>query len=254
MRTRTGIPWSRMADYSPGLARYSKEVTFVSGPAMEFEGQTRLTSSVVVFVVDLSLLSRWACIPRPGKSKYTSNTFPALLENMATSSSILDTNSWCSWSHRSDLGITLGQRDHGGPIRALPEAAGPQKSESGKPDEVAMFCGRAGERFWTTFWKNTTGGAPPGQPRPRTCAKSGRIRDPVHPRPHIKDSCSTGRIPVRKRRILPKRAKIESLFALRGTNPASLRERALIWAHSIPVDGTKCPGQAQTPQIWCFQI
>ena len=144
-------PCSRMADYSPGLARYSKEVTFVSGPAMEFEGQTRFTSSVVVFVVDPSPLSRWACIPRPGKSKYTPNTFPALLENMATWSSILDTNFWRSWSRRSNLGIPLGRRDHGGPIRALPEAAGPRKSESGKPDEVAMFCGRAGEHFSRLF-------------------------------------------------------------------------------------------------------
>ena len=169
---------------------------------------------------------------------------------MATSSSILDTNFWRSWSRRSNLGIPLGQRDHGRPIRALLEAAGPQKSGSGKPDQVAMFCGRAGERFWKTFWKNTAGGSPPAQPRPCTCAKSGRIRDPVPARPHIKDSCRTGRILAQKRRILPKRAKIGSLFALRGTNPASLRERALIWAHSIPVDGTKCPGHAQTPQIW----
>ena len=169
---------------------------------------------------------------------------------MATSSSILDTNFWCSWSRRSDLGIPLGQRDHGGPIRALREAAGAQKSGSGKPDEVAMFCGRAGERFWTTFLKKSTGGASHPQPRPRTCAKSGRIREPVRARSHIKDSCSTGRIPAQKQRIPPKHAKMESLFALCGTNPASPHEHALIWAHSIPVDGTKCPGHAQSPQIW----
>ena len=147
----------RMAGYSPGLARYSKEVTFVSGPAMEFEGQTRFTSSAVVCVVDLSPLLRWACIPRPSKSKYTSNRFPALLENMATWSSILDTNFWCSWSRRSDLGIPLDQRDHGGPITALPEAAGAQKSGSGKPDQVAMFCGRAGEHFSRLFEKTPPG-------------------------------------------------------------------------------------------------
>ena len=150
-------PWGRMADYSPGPARYCKEVTFLGGPAMELEGQTRFTSSVVVFVVDPSPLSGWACIPRSGKSKYTSNTFPALFENMATSSSILDTNFWRSWSRRSNLGIPLGQRDHGGPIRALHEAAGAQKSESGKPDEVAMFCGRAGEHFSRFFEKTPPG-------------------------------------------------------------------------------------------------
>ena len=137
-----------------------------------------------------------------------------------------------------------------GPSAPSLRPQGPRNRDPENQTRWPCFAAGRGSVFGRLFGKKSTGGASHPQPRPRTCAKSGRIREPVRARSHIKDSCSTGRIPAQKQRIPPKHAKMESLFALCGTNPASPHERALIWAHGIPVDGTKCPGHAQTPQIW----